>query len=625
MVGFVGKSSAADEKVLRIGFYDSVDTLNPMLGLNDAAYVFYGYLYDTLTTVSNSFETTSNLALSWEPLPAEDPYMVDNGYPYMSVWQYKITPNAQWHDGEPLTVDDVVYTININADNYDSMWAYQPYSFYMDYAEAIDEETVYIHYYDRASGDPMPAAYANLIVIPILPKHMFEQYGYAPSDIAFTWNGVFDGNDPPLVGSGPFMATDDIYDEWLGGEYITLVKNPNYHWAADKDKELQFDRLLLAYYDDATAMRYALERGQLDVAQFPPHEYRSIKADIASGELTNMETFEGLKVTQYWTEVAFNMNMGGPNPSRLDPAIRQALAMATDKSYIVENFYLGLAEVGTTLVSPIDPVWHYEPTEDELWEFNLTAAAEMLTAAGYIDGPDDDNIREATASSLAVQEGWVIEGTELSYDMLVRIEYPEEKDIAEYLKQVWAGLGVELNYRLMTDAALATIAYSYSYDTMIYFWSDDPDPNFMLFSMSINAWYGWNDNKWGNLSYNENYTNSVTATDPAQRKIYVDNCQRINYLDAGYIILAYPYQTYVWRNDTFSGWGDWAANPGRSIDAFWTGNPLYFDLVPLDVDEPVDMNWLPLALAGAAVVVVVLALIVLVTRKRGTKEKGEGP
>jgi hypothetical protein len=42
--------------------------------------------------------------------------------------------------------------------------------------------------------------------------------------------------------------------------------------------------------------------------------------------------------------------------------------------------------------------------------------------------------------------------------------------------------------------------------------------------------------------------------------------------------MAVPYQTYAWRTDTFTGWGDWAANPGRSMDAFWGGNPLFFDL-----------------------------------------------
>jgi len=74
---------------------------------------------------------------------------------------------------------------------------------------------------------------------------------------------------------------------------------------------------------------------------------------------------------------------------------------------------------------------------------------------------------------------------------------------------------------------------------------------------------------------------SVSELDRDQRKVYVDNCQRVHYLDVPYIVLTYENQTFAWRNDTFTGWGDWAASPGRSIENFWSANPLYFDLMPI--------------------------------------------
>jgi len=56
--------------------------------------------------------------------------------------------------------------------------------------------------------------------------------------------------------------------------------------------------------------------------------------------------------------------------------------------------------------------------------------------------------------------------------------------------------------------------------------------------------------------------------------------------------------TFAWRTDTFTGWGDWASNPGRRISAYWCGNQLYFDLVPIaGADAPpvnVGMIALPL-------------------------------
>ena len=618
VTGALGNAEAADEIVLRIGFMQKIDSLNPFLGLTDAAYVFYGLVYDALHGVGNDLETEANLATSWH---------VNTSYsPYGSAWDFNITPNAKWHDGEPLTVDDILYTVYLNSDYYQQAWAYQPYAYYMDEALIADADTVTIKFFDRVTGFPKPASYADLVCVPIMPKHALQGV-MTPENIATRWTGVLDSN-PPIIGTGPFMATSTIYQDWVDGDVITLVRNPNYHWAADKvgSPTIRFDRLEMRFYNDATAMSLALERKQLDIAQFPPSEYQTIKAGVASGSIANTTTYDGLKCTQYWTEIGFSMAPGGPNPTRLDPAVRHALAMATDKDYIVDNFYLGFAEPGTTLISPVNSLWHYEPTMAEKFQFSLAAADQMLEDAGYQYTTESPNVRVATASSLAVTEGWVQEGTPLAYDMLVRQEFPEEKDIAQYLQDQWADVGVSISFRVVTEAQLSTIVYTYNYDTMIWYWSADPDPNFMLFCQSKLAWDGWSDNYYYSDVYEDNYSLSVSEFDYDLRKQYVDSCQRVNYLDAAYILLAYAFQTYAWRNDTFSGWGDWAANPGRSVDAFWTGNPLYFDLVPIGNggDEGLPIIYVAVG-AGIAVAAVAAVVYLMKTKKKGGSGEGESP
>lgn len=571
--------AAPPETVLRIGSLQSIDSLNPYIGLNDISYVLYGLVYDALVGIGNDLEPVPNLATSWHAVPESDPLMIISGEPYGSVWQYNLTHSATWTDGTPFTADDVVFNINLNADNYNSMWAFQPYSFFMDYAEKIDGYTVRIHYWDRVTGTPIPVAYGGMIHIPILPKHLLETLD--PFYIGFNWTGIFPYEDPPLVGTGPFMATSDIYNEWLTGDHITLAKRPDYHWTVDGTAEVHFDKLVIYFFDDPTAMRFALQTNQIDVAEFPPQYFRALEWDIDTGTMTNVTAFSGPKPTQYFEHVLVNMNNGGPNPSRLDPIIRQALAMATDKSYIVDNFYFGLAEEGSTLIPAVNSLWHYEPNASERIEYNLTKANEILEAAGYVDGPDADTVRECTASSWAVQEGLVPEGKPLTYEIIVQREHPEERDMAMFLQDEFSKIGVRLNYLIVDEAFLATMVYSYEYDTAIWYRSADVDPNYILFTQSRNAWNGWSDTKYSNPAYEENYSLSVMTLDPVQRKVFVDNCQRIHYTDAPYIIFAYVNQTYAWRTDMFSGWGDWAADPGRSIDASWTGNPLYFDLIPI--------------------------------------------
>lgn len=574
----------------------SVDSLNPYVGLNDASHVFYGLVYDALTVIDNDMMPAPNLARgptlyegTWA-LPEgfdSDPKLV--GMPYGSVWQYNLTQNAVWADGEPFTADDVIYNLWLNAEptHYDCMWAYQPYSYYMHEAWKLDEYTVRVSFWDRATLAPMPASYAYLLSIPMLPKHLLEQLPGGFSTIGMDWTGVFpESLSPgmPIVGTGPFTATPTIMSDWLAGDHITLVRNPNCHWATDFGKDIEFDQLVMRFFQDSTAMALALKNNVIDAAAYPPTAYDAIKDDVDDGRLLNVTCFDGPKITQYFTEVGFCMADAGPNPSRLDPVIRQALHMATNKQYIVDNMYLGYGEPGTTLIPPINSYWHYEPTAGEEFQYDLTAAAALLETNGYVD-IDSDGYRECTISSTAVQMGWVSEGTKLQYDMIVRKEYPEEKDIAQYLKSQWEQVGVLLQYIVVTELTLSQVVYSYSYDTMIWYWSADVDTNYMLFTQSRAAWNGWSDNKYYNPAFDENYTNSVRSMDKIERKFYVDNCQRVHYDDSPYIILAYPTQTYAWRTDTFSGWGDWAADPGRSLDNYWTGNPLFFDLAPLNVVE----------------------------------------
>ena len=609
----IGSAEASSESVLRIGFMAKVDSMNPNVGLTDPAYVFYGMVYDTPTCVDEDLNIIGNLC-------KDDGWYVDEDYePYGSAWIMEFTEHAYWHDGEQFTADDAVYTLNLNAEDYTTMWAYQPYTYYMDYAEKIDDFTIRVHYYDRETGVPMPAAYARMICVPILPEHMLKDM--SSTDISFNWEGVFDDSDPPIVGTGPFMATDEIYEQFLQGDRLTLVKNPDYFWKEERGKEIQFDRLEFHFYDDSTAMAIALEIGNLDVAQFPPHDYITLRDKVIGGDLDNVVAHNSPKCTQYWSEANWNMNTAGPNPARLDPAIRQACAMATDLSFINDNYYLGLGEPGTTLIPPVNEEWHYEPTEEELYHYDIETANEILEAAGYRFTEESQDFRVCTADSYAVQENLVPEGYPLRFHIAVRQEAPEEKDIVMYMQSEWAKIGVDVYYDIMTEAALGAYTYGYAYDLTIWYWSADVDPMYMLFCQSKVSWNGWSDNMYYNPEYEENFTASVREFDVDKRREYVHNCQKIHYKDAVYIVINYVDQTYAWRTDTFEGWGDWEAHPGRSVDNFWTGNPLYFDLVPRDVDDD-EVPWVAIA-AGLGVIAVAITAVIMVSLKGGRKGKAK--
>lgn len=571
---------------LRIGLLGVVDSLNPYVGRGDESQFFYSLIYDCLTTIDEDLKPTGNLAVSWWKVPLSDPYMIASGDPYGSVWEYNLSRNTVWHDGVPFTADDVVYSLDLVAQRglFETIPVYDPYRPFISDAEKIDNYTVRIHFRDILMQEPMPVSWGDSIPIHILPKHLLEQVPGGRSVLFMNWTGCFSEEvspGKPIVGTGPWIASSTVLKEWTKGTNITVFRNPIYHWKIDKpgNPEIKINQLDLTFYQDSTSMVLALKGGYLDCASYPPTAYQAIKDEVESGTLKNVTCFDGPKVNQYWTEIAFCMNEAGPNPSRLDPVIRQALHMATNKTNIVNNMYLGYAEEGTTLIPPVNSFWHYEPTVNEKFNYNPTAAANLLEANGYTD-TDADGIREATNLSTAVQMGWVNESEELEYRMLVRKECPEERDIAQYLKTEWRNVGVGINYTIVEELTLSQIAYSYAYDTLIWYWSADMDPIDSLHSHTRYAWSGWSDNKYYNPAYDENYSKSLTALDFAERKICVDGAQRVFYNDSAYIVMAYLDQTYAWRDGNFGGWGDWGAHPGRSLDAYWGAAPLFFDLHP---------------------------------------------
>jgi hypothetical protein len=167
-----------------------------------------------------------------------------------------------------------------------------------------------------------------------------------------------------------------------------------------------------------------------------------------------------------------------------------------------------------------------------------------------------------------------------------------------YLQDRLNQVGIRISYSIVDEVVMSTIVYSYSYDMFIWYWSSEPDPNYILFTQSKLAWSGWSDTKYSSEAYDYNYTMSVKSLDQTAREAYVDNCQIVHYRDCPYIILAYVNDTFAWRTDTFTGWGDWASNPGRMMSAYWCGNQLYFDLVPIEGADapPVNVGMIALPL-----------------------------
>jgi ABC-type dipeptide transport system, periplasmic component len=192
-------------------------------------YVRMSFIFDTLVWKDqNGFVPA--LAESWEYLEGENAYL------------FNLNPNVKWHDGEPFTANDVVFTINYIKDH--------PYqwvdSSIVDRAEKIDDHTVKIYlakpyapFLDQVAG-----------TLPILPEHIY-------SDVT----NPEDFQDPKaLTGTGPFKLVD--YDK-AQGTYL-YEANEDYYQGAPKVKQLKFVKL------SSEMSGPALKRGEVDATAVPP-------------------------------------------------------------------------------------------------------------------------------------------------------------------------------------------------------------------------------------------------------------------------------------------------------------------------------------------------------------------
>jgi hypothetical protein len=165
--------------------------------------------------------------------------------------------------------------------------------------------------------------------------------------------------------------------------------------------------------------------------------------------------------------------------------------------------------------------------------------------------------------------------------------------------------------------------YGGEFDTYIWWWSADADPNYILSIQTNFTLNGWSDNYYDNDTYNALYLQQLEALDVDVRQQIVHEMLKVHYLGAAFIIVVYPYFHYAWWTDEFEGWGDMNAEPGRQVGAFWGKHPLFLDLTPTGVVQPFAIDPIVVAAAGgggAAVVAAVAAVLLLARKKKHAEE-----
>ncbi len=450
----------------------SLSRLNPLLDLNNTAdRAVDRLLFGSLIRFDGRGIPQPDLAQSWG-------ISVDG-----TLYNISIRPEAVWHDGEPVTSDDVIFTLDLlmssvsaYPDDVKEMWKTVQ-------VERLNDKTIKF-----TLPEPF-APFLDYLTFGLLPKHLLES---TPPE------GLQDAefNIRP-VGSGPYKF-DHLLVE--GGQItgIVLTAFEDYYAQAPFIQQVVF-----RYYPTAREALTAYQQGEvLGVSQITPDVLEEALGEptlsVYTGRLPEMSLVL--------------LNLDNPETAFLqETEVRRALMLGLNRQRIVDTLLQGQAIVAD---GPLFPgTWAYYD-EIERLTYDPEAATEMLIAAGYTIPAAGGEVREK-------------EGTALSFTLL----HPDDElhtAIAQSIQGDWAKLGVRVNlqalpYDQLFFDHLVTRQYQAALVDLNLTRSPDPDP--YPFWHQAEATGGQNYSQWNSQPASEFLEQARVEVDPAERLRLYHNFQ----------------------------------------------------------------------------------------------------
>lgn len=343
--------------------------------------------------------------------------------------------DVRFHDGHPLTAEDVVFTWQSILDPrvLTPLRAVFALDGLITDVQALDDHTVQ---FSLARPDP---AFIEKLYVGIAPRHLLE--GEDLNTARF--------NRAP-VGTGPF-----VFKEWTPGSRIVLEANPDYFAGP-----VGIPRIVYIFVEDENARAAMLRSGTLDVARLSPQLARQFVDD------------DRFQVVVPPTASVNQVSLPNDNPVLADPRVRRALAMAVDRQTLVDTVWAGMSQPA---YGPILP-GHWAYDEEAYIPYDPAGARALLREAGWVQGSDGFFVKD---------------GQRLAFTLMYLPSLEQDRRIALALRSYFAAIGVDMEVegvaspayldRIHQDAWLHGVGLPYDPDYV--FWSsyhsqyaDDDDP-----------------------------------------------------------------------------------------------------------------------------------------------------
>jgi len=418
-------------------------------GIDGASYTVLLNVFDALVGEGPNFELQPSLAESWEILEEENAVI------------FHLRPGVSWHDGEPFTADDVIFTfenlvMNPNVRrNGVSLFTLggKPVRW-----TKVDDLTV------RADLPVPYGAFLRVLTnILIMPEHkLADKVETLNPDLEpGAFNNAWSTGTPlsEIVGTGPF-----ILDSYTPDQRVVLRRNES-SWLVDAEGNTlpyvdTLEYLIVPNTEVQTAQFLA---GQIDAlalsgAQFP---------DLKEQELAGADFTVLRGQTLYGSPPHWSFNWDAKNPELREvfrnETFRHAMAYVLDRERIIEDVYNTLATPSGVGVAPVDQTFYNPAIEETFVSQDLEQAAAMLDELGYVDN-DGDGVRELPS------------GAPFEFNITTYVDSPTFTPIATILQNDLERIGVRVNLDLLDDNLVFERALAGSFESMVFAYGDQPDP-----------------------------------------------------------------------------------------------------------------------------------------------------
>ena len=406
---------------LRIGYTAEIDTLNALTSQN---------LTDIELTMVEGL-IVSNDKNSYIPVLAKEIPTVENGFvKTRDDGKLEMTWNLQqgvkWHDGVEFTADDVCFTWKFITGENSEVYNREEYL-------PIKECNVKDKYTAVMVWDHAFAGYAGLFEA-ILPKHVLEG-----KDVL-----TFDAYNRSPLGTGPYK-----FAEWKSGEYVRVVRNPDYWRGAEYP---YVDEIVFTFIPDDNTRLNALKTGEQQFGTIQPTQVKEIK------DLAGYKTW--LVDQNSWMHLDFSVKSERGKKLFSDKAVRQAIAYAIDRQGIAKDVREGTVQVADSVVPANSP--YFNPDVPK-YPFDANKAKQMLDAAGW--KPGAGGIREK-------------DGEKLSFTIQVRAGRQDRIQTAQVIQAQLKTIGIDVKVEPIENAALSKIWRSGDWEATVSAWILPADPSF---------------------------------------------------------------------------------------------------------------------------------------------------